>query len=1080
MSRKPWFLARRWAIVLMGAVLVAGAALGGTFGHVVPVGGEAADIALDEPRGVLYIANFTANRIDVMSLATYKIQTSINVAAQPSSISVSPDDHWLLVAHYGNNTAPATQSNLLTLIDLTAANSSQTFALGNPPLGVAFGNDDQALVVTTENFILFNPALGTMQILQSIAQVVTNAIPQPPASFPGNIVQASIAASKDGSTVAGFGGRSPYLLFRYTVANHTITSSFYVSTPPAGPRTVSLADDGSQMTFAWWTSDPNFITMSEFNGNPGGLYNAAAGLLNVGSAVIDSSRALIYAQIPPAGTPATGNTSTPILQILDADNLTLHDSLMLPENLAGKSVITNNHNTVYSISDSGVMVLPVGNLNATPRLTMSASDLVFRGNFCNRSVATQTLTVTDPGGNSTPFTISSSTPGLTVSPSSGVTPAIITVSVNPNTFSSQKGTVTAALTLASTVAADLPPAVRVLINSQAVSQRGNFTDIPGRVVDILPDPTRNAYYILRQDANQLLVFNSVNNVQTATLRTCTTPTSMAITFDQQYMLVGCNNSHYISMFDLDLLQALPPLTSNADYVQSIAASSNAILASTRSGVDGTFGIDQINLTQRTYARLPALGVYQNGMLPSDTALAVTSNGAQILIAGADGSVMIYDGNAGTFTVSRHDFASLAGSYAASSFGQFIAGNHLLDASGVPQVTLTTATGNPSGFAFVDAGGYYTTAPGSTAPGVIQTVNLATGNPIQPTTMVEAPILSPTAFQPTTATNSTSITTTTTGNTTVTTTTLINGTNISTSTVTCTNTSSGTTTTTLCTSTSSSSTVTLPPPPNAFTRTLAPLPARNAIISLTTSGFTVLPWSYSASVAPPQVAAIVSAADGVSPPAPGGLISIYGNQLSATNLATSEIPLPTALANSCLTVNGEPMPLIFVSPTQVNAQMPSQAEGDVTINVYTPGGVSDNFNLVVQPTAPAVFLSGVAGPVTNIPTILRAANNQLVTDSNPIHPNDTLIIYLTGCGATNPTVADGLPAPSNPPASAVAFPQVTLGGSNLGVLFGGLTPGEVGLCQINATVPRNAQQGLSMPLSISQGGMTQTLNLRVEN
>ena len=57
-----------WKTVL--AASLAAAAWGGTFGTVVSIGGEASDLALDETRGVLYIANFTANRIDVMSLAT--------------------------------------------------------------------------------------------------------------------------------------------------------------------------------------------------------------------------------------------------------------------------------------------------------------------------------------------------------------------------------------------------------------------------------------------------------------------------------------------------------------------------------------------------------------------------------------------------------------------------------------------------------------------------------------------------------------------------------------------------------------------------------------------------------------------------------------------------------------------------------------------------------------------------------------------------------------------------------------------------------------------------------------------------
>ena len=102
-----------------------------------------------------------------------------------------------------------------------------------------------------------------------------------------------------------------------------------------------------------------------------------------------------------------------------------------------------------------------------------------------------------------------------------------------------------------------------------------------------------------------------------------------------------------------------------------------------------------------------------------------------------------------------------------------------------------------------------------------------------------------------------------------------------------------------------------------------------------------------------------------------MITLYGSNLSPTNLATSQIPVPTALANSCITVNGQPIPLIFVSPTQINAQMPFQAVGAETIVVHTPGGTSDNFNLIVQPTAPAVFLSGVAGPQTNLPTVIRA-------------------------------------------------------------------------------------------------------------
>src|SRR5580700_8737465 len=181
LKRKTWSLRmfRKHSILAIASVAMIAASLrAGTFGTVVPIGGEASDIALDPTRGVLYIANFTANQIDVMTLSNNTVQTSINVSNQPSSISVSPDAHWLLIANYGNN-ASGSSTNALTLVDLTNANAKQTFTLSNPPLGVAFGLDNKALVVTTQEFIIFDPALGTTQILQTIAQVATNAIPQP-------------------------------------------------------------------------------------------------------------------------------------------------------------------------------------------------------------------------------------------------------------------------------------------------------------------------------------------------------------------------------------------------------------------------------------------------------------------------------------------------------------------------------------------------------------------------------------------------------------------------------------------------------------------------------------------------------------------------------------------------------------------------------------------------------------------------------------------------------------------------------------------------------------------------------------
>src|SRR5256885_196888 len=85
------------------ALLFSAAARGATFGTVVPIdipaGGHVSDIVLDEPRGVLYVANFTARRIDVMSLADKKVTRSITVPAQPGAMALSPDGQFLVVTH---------------------------------------------------------------------------------------------------------------------------------------------------------------------------------------------------------------------------------------------------------------------------------------------------------------------------------------------------------------------------------------------------------------------------------------------------------------------------------------------------------------------------------------------------------------------------------------------------------------------------------------------------------------------------------------------------------------------------------------------------------------------------------------------------------------------------------------------------------------------------------------------------------------------------------------------------------------------------------------------------------------------
>jgi uncharacterized protein (TIGR03437 family) len=403
----------------------------------------------------------------------------------------------------------------------------------------------------------------------------------------------------------------------------------------------------------------------------------------------------------------------------------------------------------------------------------------------------------------------------------------------------------------------------------------------------------------------------------------------------------------------------------------------------------------------------------------------------------DGNVMLYDANADTFTVSRKDATALSGSYAASSYNSYVVGNMLLNASLVPAGVLESATGAPSGFAFIDQGGFRTTASSASAPGIIERFDAANSSAAgKPTRLVEAPLVAATA----TGSNGTA----------------------------------GTATAPVFpTGSGSGANVAL-----SFIRSLAPLYDRSGLISLSVSGFSVLPWNYDAAVAPPKITSVVNAADGKRPVAPGGLISVYGQQMAPVNMATREIPLPTALGESCLTVNGVAVPVLFVSGQQINGQLPFNVDGNAQMTLRTPGGISDNFNFSILSAAPSVFRSGTAGPETGLATITRSDNGELITPTNPVHLGDSIVVWATGLGRTSPAIDSGMPSPSDPLPSAVIQPSLQLGGVALDVQYAGLVPGSVGLYQINATVPRSVPLGLSIPLVIAQGGSSTTLDVRV--
>jgi uncharacterized protein (TIGR03437 family) len=1006
------------SIATAALACVAAPASAASFGSVVPLGGQASDIALDESRGRLYISNFTANRIDVMSTSDNTVHSSMNVSAQPGGLALSPDSRYLVVTNYANwgTGVPPAGANLVTVINLET-NGRQTFSTGDPPLAAAFVNttvpkSGQALIATTSAFYLLDPNSGTLQFLASYANVA-KALPVPQATLPAQVVQATMSASADGAHIWGIAdaGTGTQFLYTYDRDNGRIAADVWTTTPPLLPR-LSVASDGSWALVGWslyaraQCAGSNFMVRARY---PGAIASP-----NITGHAVDSKSGLIYAQIAdptqPAGPPFAGKL--PTLSILDSDNLTVRDKIYIPENLVGRAMLNSAASTMYAISDSGIMVLPVGLLNKAKRLTTSVEDLLVQSNFCNRNAMKQSFVISDLGNNRTDFTVSTSQAGVTISPSSGTTPATVTVTVDPAAMQNTFGTLAVPLVISSLSAVNAPAPVRLLISNPDQDQRGSIVNVPGVLADLVADTARNRFYIVRQDKNQVLVFDGINNQQIATLRTGTTPKRIAITNDSKSLLIASTDSQLVQMYDLDTLQPqLPIQLPSGHYGRSLAHSNASAFVVVENDAAPPGSIDRLDLQSHCAVAPLSLGIWANTMNP-EAVLTTSPSQSTILLTEPDGNIKLYDAQSDTWVLSRKDFTALSGAFAASDSGTYVVGNNVLNQALVPVGTLDSAVGNTVGFAFTGQAQAGLRVTGNTAsgPGVIQNMPASTGALVKPVRVTEAPILSTTAVP--------------------------------------------------------------------FTRTTAPMPNAGSIVVMTTSGFTVLAGNYDQAVAPPSIASIVNAADGTKPVAPGGLISIYGSNLAATNVATSTVPLSTALGQSCLVVNGTLAPLLFVSNGQVNAQLPSRANGNATLTIHTPGGVSDNYNFNVSANAPSVFQSGSAGPQTSLATIVRADDNQLVTPTNPIHTNDTIVIYLTGLGATSPAVDDGMPAPLSPLASAIVSPNVTLGGKPLSIYYAGLAPGFVGVYQINATVPFGVPQGLDIPLVIEQGGNSTSLPVRV--
>lgn len=214
---------------------------------------------------------------------------------------------------------------------------------------------------------------------------------------------------------------------------------------------------------------------------------------------------------------------------------------------------------------------------------------------------------------------------------------------------------------------------------------------------------------------------------------------------------------------------------------------------------------------------------------------------------------------------------------------------------------------------------------------------------------------------------------------------------------------------------------------------------------------------------PVMGVVNGASFAANPLAPGGLFTIFTSGLAAAELSAPAAPFPTSLGGVIVTVNGIDVPLLYVSPNQINAQMPYELPpGPATLTVTAGASFSLVIPIDIVPAAPGLFLS------SGRRAIVQNQDYRLNSTANPAGVGSFIIAYFTGQGALDQAISTGAVAPPTVLSRTKSATSATVGGLPAQVMYSGMTPGYVGLAQANIVVP-NLPSG-EFPLILTIGGV----------
>ncbi len=223
---------------------------------------------------------------------------------------------------------------------------------------------------------------------------------------------------------------------------------------------------------------------------------------------------------------------------------------------------------------------------------------------------------------------------------------------------------------------------------------------------------------------------------------------------------------------------------------------------------------------------------------------------------------------------------------------------------------------------------------------------------------------------------------------------------------------------------------------------------------------------------PELSSVASAAtyESALPMAPGSIVAIFGDRFSGELKVAGTNRLPRELDTTTVLLNGDSLPLYFIAPTHINAVLPYElSPGEAALQIRRGDQLSGKLTLRVADQAPGIFTLNEAG--SGAAVAVEALTNQVISERNPVAAGAYAVIYVTGLGRLrNPLATGEIPTVAN---EAMEKPTVTLNGAPVAVLYAGVTPGYLGLYQVNVQVPITILPG-TYPLQLTQNGVVSNL------